>query len=175
MRHTLTVTALLAAGALLAAAAATAATLSVSGTLTGAGALSFNLPSAPSFSATLAGDDQTTSYAPVLGVVDARGSGAGWNVSISSTALTDGSGHNLTQTVSAVSSACHAGSTCTGATNSVTYPITLSTTSAKVFDAAVGTGMGKVDVTPTIQIPVPGNAYAGSYSATLTLTAATGP
>src|SRR5581483_3616628 len=107
--------------------------------------------------------------APVLGVVDARGTGAGWNLTISATALSDGSGHTLAQNVSAVSSACHAGSTC------ITYPLSISTTAAKFFSSALNTGMGKVDVTPTIQIPIPGNSYAGTYTSTVTLATATGP
>jgi hypothetical protein len=133
------------------------------------------MPSAPTFSATLAGDDQTVSYAPILGAVDARGTGTGWNLTVSSTALTDGASHTLTQNLTAATAACHSGSSCTNATNNVSYPITLSTTATKVFNAATNTGMGKIDVTPTIQIPVLGNAYAGSYSATLTVAINSGP
>jgi hypothetical protein len=161
--------------ALALAAAAGAASLAVSGTITGAGALTLTMPSAPTFSATLAGDDQNVSYSPVLGVVDARGSGTGWNLTIASTALSDGSSHTLAQSLTGASSACHSGSTCTNASNNVTYPVSLSTTAAKVFDAAANSGLGKVDVIPTIQIAIPGNAYAGSYSATLTVAATSGP
>ncbi len=92
------------------------------------------------------------------------------------TAFSDGSGHTLAPgTVSAVSAACHAGNSCTAATNAVTYPLTVSSTAAKFYNAAANTGLGKVDVTPTVQVAVPGNAYAGTYTSTVTLAAATGP
>jgi opacity protein-like surface antigen len=162
--------------ALAAATAALASTLTATATVAGTAGISLNLPSAPSLSDTLDGTDQTVSYNPVLGVVDARGSGLGWNLTASASAFSDGAGHTLAAgTVSAVAQACHTGSTCSAATSSVSYPITLSTTAAKVFSAAANTGMGKLDVTPTIQVQVPGNSYAATYTSTLTLATATGP
>jgi hypothetical protein len=157
------------------AAAIASSTLTTTATVAGTAGISLNLPSNPSISDTIDGTDQTVSYSPILGVVDARGTGAGWNLTISATALTDGT-HNLTQTVSSVSSACHAGSTCTAGTSSgITYPLTVSTTAAKFFNAALTTGLGKVDVTPTVQVAIPGNSYAGTYTSTVTLASATGP
>jgi hypothetical protein len=35
--------------------------------------------------------------------------------------------------------------------------------------------MGKIDLTPTIQVAIPGNAYAGTYTSTITLAATAGP
>jgi hypothetical protein len=46
---------------------------------------------------------------------------------------------------------------------------------AKFFNAAANTGLGKVDVTPTVDILVPGNTFAGTYTSTVTLAVATGP
>ncbi len=114
---------------------------------------------------------------PVLGVVDARGSGAGWNLQISATTFSDGAGHTLAPgTVSAAAQACHSGSSCTAATNSgITLPLTITGTAAKFFNAAANTGLGKVDVTPTVQVAIPGNTFAGTYTSTVTLAAATGP
>jgi hypothetical protein len=78
--------------------------------------------------------------------------------------------------VTGATQGCHSGSTCTTATNSVSgYPLTLSGTAVKVFNAAVNSGLGKVDVTPTVQVAIPGNAYAGSYSSTVTVSAVAGP
>ena len=113
----------------------------------------------------------------MLGVVDARGSGAGWNLTVSATSFSDGSGHTLSPgTITGVSGACKAGSTCTNATSSgITYPLTVSGTAAKFFNAAVNSGLGKIDVTPTFSVSIPGNAYAGTYTSTLTLASATGP
>jgi len=177
MKQRILITLIVAAAALAVAAAAFASsTLTATATVAGTAGISLNLPANPSVSATIDGTDQTVSYSPLLGVVDARGTGAGWNLTIAATALSDGSGHTLNQSVSAVSSACHAGSTCTNATSSgITYPLSVSTTAAKFFNAALNSGMGKVDVTPTIQIAIPGNSYAGTYTSTVTLATATGP
>jgi hypothetical protein len=163
--------------ALVASAVALAGTLTTTATVTGTAGISLNLPSNPSISDTLDGTDQTVNYAPILGVVDARGTGAGWNLQISATTFSDGSGHTLAAgTVSSAAQACVGGSTCTAATNSgITLPLTISTTAAKFFNAAALSGLGKINVTPTIGVAIPGNAYAGTYTSTVTLAATTGP
>jgi hypothetical protein len=163
--------------ALVATTAALASTLTATATVSGTAGISMNLPANPSISNTLDGTDQTVSYAPVLGVVDARGSGAGWNLQISATSFSDGAGHTLAPgVVSAAAQACHAGSSCTTATNSgITLPLTVTGTAAKFFNAAAATGLGKLDVTPTVDVQIPGNAYAGTYTSTVTLAATTGP
>jgi hypothetical protein len=165
------------AAALVATTAAFAGTLTPTATVSGTAGISLNLPANPSITDTLDGTDQTVSYAPILGVVDARGSGAGWNLQISATSFSDGSGHTLAPgTVTAVAAACHSGSTCTAATSSgISYPLTVTSTAAKFFNAALNTGLGKIDVTPTVQVAIPGNAYSGTYTSTVTLAAATGP
>ena len=157
--------------------AALAGTLTTTATVSGTAGISLNLPANPAISDTLDGTDQSVSYAPLLGIVDARGSGAGWNLQISATTFSDGAGHTLAQgQVGSVAQACTAGSTCTAATSSgIAYPLTISTTAAKVFNAALNTGLGKLNVTPTINVAIPGNAYAGTYTSTVTLAAATGP
>jgi WxL domain surface cell wall-binding len=163
--------------ALAAATAAVAGNLTTTATVTGTAGISLNLPSNPSISSTLDGTDQTAVYAPILGLVDARGTGAGWNIQISATAFTDGASHTLNQgTVASVAQACVVGTTCTTATSSgITYPLTIGTTAAKFFVAALNTGLGKINVTPTINVAIPGNAYAGVYTSTVTLAATTGP
>lgn len=162
--------------ALVASTAALAANLTATGTVNGTAGISLNLPANPSFTNTLDGTDQTASFAPVLGVVDARGSGAGWNLTVAATTFSDGAGHSLAAgTITGVSAACKAGSSCTAATNSISYPLTISATAAKVFNAALNTGLGKVDVTPTFSVSIPGNSYAGTYTSTVTLATATGP
>ncbi len=177
MKQRILITLSVAAVALVAATAALAGTLTATATIGGTAGVSLNLPSNPSVSDTLDGTDQTVSYSPLLGVVDARGNGAGWNLSISATSFSDGAGHTLSPgTVTTVAQACHSGSSCSAATSSgISYPLTVSGTAAKFFNAALNTGMGKVDVTPTVQVAIPGNAYAGTYTSTVTLAAATGP
>lgn len=168
------------AGVLLAATAAFAAgsgTLTSTATVGGTAGISLNLPANPALSDTIDGSDQTVSYSPILGVVDARGTGTGWNVTVSSTTYSDGSGHTLQPgSVTGVAQACHSGSSCTAATSSgISYPMSVTGTASKLFSAAANTGMGKIDVTPTIQVLIPGNAYAGTYTSTLTLATVSGP
>jgi hypothetical protein len=166
-----------AALALCVSAAALAGTLTATATVTGASGISLNLPANPSLSSSLDGSDQTVSYSPVLGVVDARGSGAGWNLQISATDFSDGAGHSLAAgQVSATAQACHSGSSCTAAVNSgISLPLSIGSTAAKFFSAAALSGLGKIDVTPTVNVTVPGNAYAGTYTSTVTLAAVSGP
>jgi hypothetical protein len=177
MRQRIIIITGLVAVALVASAVAFGSTLTTTATLNGTAGVSMNVPATASFSDTLDGTDQTVSYSTQLGVVDARGTGAGWNLQISATDFADGSGHTLLAgTVTAASQACHSGSSCTAATNSgISLPLTVTTTAAKFFNAAANTGLGKIDVTPTVQVAIPGNAYAGTYTSTVTLAAATGP
>jgi WxL domain surface cell wall-binding len=162
--------------ALAAATAALAGTLTPTATISGAAGMSMNLPSNPSLTDTLDGTDQLVSWSALLGIVDARGSGAGWNLTMSATTFSDGAGHTLAPgSVASVGSACQGGNSCSGATNSVTYPITLGGTATKFFNAGTGSGMGKVDVTPSVDVAIPGNAYAGTYTSTVTLAAVSGP
>lgn len=162
--------------ALAVAAAAVAATLSATAAITGTAGVSLNMPSAPAINATLNGADQSLSYSPLLGVVDARGTGTGWSVTVAATPFTDSANHTFAAgSVTSVAQACAAGSSCSAPTNSVGYPVALSSTASKVFSAAANTGMGKVNVTPTVETTVPGNAYAGNYTSTLTIATALSP
>jgi hypothetical protein len=177
MRQRIIIVIAIAAVALVAATAAVAGNLTTTATVTGTAGISLNLPSNPSITDTLNGADQTVTYAPVLGVVDARGTGTGWNVQISATTFSDGATHTLAPgTVTAASQACTSGSTCTAAVNSgITLPLTITGVAAKFFNAAALSGLAKLDVTPTISVAIPGNAYAGTYTSTVTLAATTGP
>ena len=178
MKQRITIILGIAIVALVASTAALAGTLTATATVSGgAGGLSLNLPSNPSITDTLDGTDQTAAYAPILGGVDPRGTGAGWNLTISATTFSDGSGHTLAAgQVASVAAACHTGSTCTAATSSgISYPLTIGGTASKFFNAAVNTGLGKIDVTPTIDVSIPGNAYAGTYTSTVTLASVSGP
>jgi hypothetical protein len=163
--------------------AASGATAPVTGNIS-AGGLSLSTSATPSFSVSLTGVSQTASYTVPLSTIDATGSGSGWNVTVTSTQFTTGGGtpRTLPTTASAVSgvaTAC-AGTECTAPTNSVGYPLAVpaaptAPTPVKLFNAAVDTGLGSFTLTPTVGVTVPGNAFAGVYSSTLTVAVASGP
>jgi hypothetical protein len=170
--------------ALAAAAVAVAGNITATATVTGAGALGLtHNPTATVSSVTLDGLDQTATYTLPLSITDARGNGAGWNATITSTTFTDASSHTLAtsaSSVSGVTSSCLAGGSCTAPTNAITYPLTVpagatAPAAVKVFNAAANTGMGRFTVTPTIGVAVPGNAYAGTYTSTVTVAVVSGP
>lgn len=177
---------------------ASAATV-VTGTLdiTG-GSLAFinSTPANFTKSLTLNGADQTVNVVEPFDVSDATGSGDGWNIQLASSAFANGTGTPaacssaapcyLPTTATVVSStptvSCDSGSTCTVASNSISYPYTMpaadgsvATTATKMYDAAVNTGMGNMTVTPTMVITVPGNAYSGTYTATIDASLVSGP
>ena len=151
-----------------------------------AGSLAFkSTPPDVSFSATLSGADQTTTASQALDVGDATGSGAGWNITATSTTFTKGSdtlANDSTTVQSAPSVACDAGATCTLATPSggVSYPYTLpaatvAPTATKMFSASPNSGRGNQTVTPSWRLAVPASALAGSYTSTWTLSLSSGP
>ena len=57
----------------------------------------------------------------------------------------------------------------------ISYPITLSATAQTIYNASANTGRGTFSVTSTFQLTYPASTTAGTYSATITLTGATGP
>jgi len=174
------------AAALVGAAVARAATLTVNATVTAGTTLSVAANGTPSFSLTLNGNDQTATYTLPVQVVDARGlfSGGGWNLTVTSTQFSDGSGHTFpasASTITNVTSGCASTSTCTLPTNSVSNSnLALPAgsgppTAVKFFNAANATGLGRINVNATVSVAVPANVFAGSYSSTVTVAIAAGP
>jgi hypothetical protein len=171
--------------ALTVAAVAVAGNVTATATVTpgNGGNLSLSLPSNPSIASTLDGTDQSASYSLALGLNDVRGSGAGWNLTVTSTSFSDGAGHTLaanSSSLTGATSACLAGGSCTAPTNAVSYPLTVpaaatAPAAVKLFDSAANTGMGRFTVTPSVSVAVPGNAYAGAYTSTVTIAAVSGP
>jgi hypothetical protein len=174
----------IATAALAPGATALAATSTVTGNVAG-GALSLVSTATPSFSVTLDGTDQTATYSVPAVVTDARGNGAGWNLTVTSTQFTTGGGSpsTLATDASRITSAtnqCVSGATCTDPTNSIGYPVTIPAAATppaavKYFNAATGSGRGKFDNTADVSVAVPANTDAGTYSSTLTLSAVSGP
>ncbi|MEA2315096.1 MAG: hypothetical protein QOI03_1788 [Solirubrobacteraceae bacterium] len=152
-----------------------------------AGSLAFvSTPPNVSFSATLNGTDQTVTSAQALDVGDATGSGAGWNLTATSTTFTTGGGspHTLSTSATTVGAsptvACDTGVTCVLATNSVSYPYTLpaagtAPVATKLLNAAANTGMGNQTVTPSWKLAVPASTLAGTYTSTWTISLVSGP
>jgi hypothetical protein len=184
MRKTPLIGILVIAAALAAATAAQAIT--VNGTVTGGATLSVAPNGTPSFSLTLNGVDQTTSYTLPVTVVDARGLsvGGGWNLTVTSTQFNDGSGHTFpttASTITGVASACGTNSTCSTPTNSVSNTnlavpaAAVAPAAVKYVNAATATGLGTLNVNATVSVAVPSNVFAGTYSSTVTVSIVAGP
>jgi hypothetical protein len=162
-------------------------------TVTG-GALSITPAVGATSSANLSGGgDKTASYNIGLTISDARGSGDGWSVSLTSTAFSGASGeatgHSLANDASTIASrpdtTCSVGSTCAVATDSgvgsVSYPYTIpadtsAPTATKVYRAVADSGMGNMTTSLPVTIGLPaGTTYAGTYVSTITVTSAAAP
>jgi putative surface cell wall-binding protein len=169
--------------ALILVSAAVAGTITATATVSGAGSLALSNGTTATLSDTLDGTDQTVSYTVPLTLTDARGSGAGWNLTLTSTTFTDGASHTLStsaSTIASVAMACVAGGSRTNATNAIAYPVTIpaaatAPAAVKVFNSAANSGLGRFTITPTVNVAIPGNSYAGSYTSTLTVAAVSGP
>jgi hypothetical protein len=167
-------------------AAAPAMATNASETLT-AGPLGFaTTPGAVTFPATtLNGQNKTVTFQQPLDIADATGAGAGWNITATSTTFTSGS-HTLSTGATTVDTApaapvCDTGVTCTvGGATTASFPYTLpaaatAPTATKLYNAPANTGMGDQTVSPTWTLAIPGNAYAGNYTSTWTLSLVSGP
>ena len=93
--------------ALVLAAVAVAGTVTATATVTGAGSLSLSNGATASISDTLDGTDQSVNYTLPLTMNDLRGSGAGWNLTMTSTAFTNGTQTLGTAASSIASAADH--------------------------------------------------------------------
>jgi hypothetical protein len=166
--------------------ASVAAAITVQGTVTAGSTLTATGVGSPTFNLTLNGVDQTPTYTLPVSVVDARGLavGGGWNLTITSTQFNDGSGHSFptaASTITAVTTACGANSTCLAPTNAVantnlSVPAGATAPAAvKYENAATATGLGTNTISATVQVAVPANVFAGSYSSTVTVAIAAGP
>jgi hypothetical protein len=177
------ITALTAVAMLALPASSLALSVTATGTVSGT-TLSASTSATPSFSANLDNGDSTPTYTMALSTQDTRGTGAGWNLTITSTPFSTGAPNNYVlasnaSTVTGVTESNGSG-TDTAPTNSVTYPVGVPAaatppTAVEIFNAAAGTGMGKFTVTPTVGVFVPQNSFAGTYTSTLTLSMVSGP
>lgn len=151
------------------------------------GTLSFinSTPGNVTFPSTaLDGTNKTTSQTQPFDVSDSRGTGAGWNITATSTTFTN-AGNTLPTGATTIATqpgvSCDAGVTCTTSTVSgVTYPYTLpaagvAPAATRMYNAAANTGLGAMTVTPTWQLAIPASARAGTYTSTWTFSLVSGP
>jgi hypothetical protein len=135
---------------------------------------------------TLNGTNQTVTATLAFDVADATGSGAGWNVSATSTPFTSGS-HSLSDTATTIQSApsilCDILPIgCTLASTLIAYPYTLPAagvppSATPIFDAALGSGLGDQSFTTIWTLAIPANAIASAtpYTSTWTFSLGNGP
>jgi hypothetical protein len=129
---------------------------------------------------TLDGSDQTTNGTTDSAWVakDPTGTGAGWHVTISSTDFTSVGGKTIgvaLMDMQLLDESIVIADGNTKPTSSMTSMTTLSDTPQTLASAAVDAGMGAYDLTPTFQLLVPAETYAGAYTATFTVSILSSP
>ncbi len=127
------------------------------------------------YSATLSGDPLNLTSSFAVGVNDATGSGAGWNLQATISVLTDAASDTIPAADHTIQSVALSGTTGIAPTNGISYPLAIPTSAAKIFNAAVNTGTGQATMTFSTQLMVPADAAVGTYTAALTVTIAAGP
>jgi len=135
---------------------------------------------------TLDGTDKTaTSTSDSWQIVDARGTGAGYCVTIDTTTYSDGS-HTIDPAqsdqeflivISDGDTVCNAGDDTNKPTSQVSSQtaITVNPTTLNIMSGATDEGMGDYNYDPDFTQEVPAETYAGSYTATIVITANSGP
>ena len=108
---------------------------------------------------------------------------AGWNLQLTSTTLT-AAGRTLATDATDITGtsavACGSGAPCTLPVNGVALPAaapagTPAPSPVKFFNAATSSGVGRIDVTLDLATLVPQNAFAGTYTSTVTISVVSGP
>ncbi len=109
--------------------------------------------------------------------IDARGPGAGWNVTVTSTDFTSTTGGiavaNFKIRLPQSSIVKISGNT--SPVSAVTSYQPLGTTALKICSAGTGQGLGTYDYTPDFQLAVPAQTLAGTYQAVVTVSINSGP
>ena len=130
----------------------------------------------PGVSATGLNQTVAGSTTPAWRAKDARGTAAGWNVTVISSNFSGSGGSilvdNFKVQLTAVTTV--AGNTAPAASPASYTALSLATP-LKLLSAALNTGMGTYDYTPQFQLTVPGSAVVGSYTANVTVSVNSGP
>jgi hypothetical protein len=171
-------------------------------TLSLTGPLALTLPTSLSWGLTLNGGNQSivdmVASHQQLTISDQTLTGAGWHVTVAATTLSTG-GHALANTgtlvltgsVSSVAATTAPSATCAPScvppSDAVTYPVAITTaatspTPAEIYNARAASGLGAITLGgPSPASPagwwvnVPANAWAGTYTSTVTLAIVLGP
>lgn len=125
---------------------------------------------------TLDGTDKTsTGSMGTLSVTDARGSGAGWNVTTSATDFFKSGDPSKTISKSGFIVPSIPGvSTISGNTAPTSFSGNLGT-GFKLLSAALNQGMGSYETSPSLELAIPAETFIGTYDSTLTVTVTSGP
>ena len=177
----------LTAVAMLAVTAGIAAAEDATVTVTG-GSLSVSAANVSLSGVTLDGTDQTATSASgsnSWSAVDARGTGVGWNLTIESTDFSDGGTNSIDisavdqnfkiQLLDANIGVTAGNAKPTSSATSLTDIPDAGGSALKFASAAVGEGMGSYTLNPNFELEVPAETYAASYTATITVSAVSGP
>jgi hypothetical protein len=137
---------------------------------------------------TLDGTDKlstSASGANSWSAADARGTGLGWNLTIGATDFDDGAGKTIDIAQADSEFKIQLLDTNVTVTAGNTKPVSSAATltvipdtgSVKFLSAATDTGMGTYAIAPNFELEIPAETYVGSgtYTSTITVTAATGP
>lgn len=158
----------------------------------GGGALSVTAANVTLSAVTLNGADQTATSASgsnAWSAADARGTGAGWHLTIDSTDFTDGGTPLRTVNISAADQQfkiqlLDANITTTAGNAKPTSSVAALTaipeapaTALTFASAATDAGMGSYALNPNFELALPAETYVGTgtYTATITVTAVSGP
>jgi len=169
----------------------------VTATVNGGGLTQSGDFSGASVSVLLNGHNQSKSYTLPITVTDATGSGAGWHLTITSTPFRTAGPPSIllgsASYITGVSAQCQAGNSCTATTSNshaISYPLLVPAgvvlspgpppthgppPAKEFFSADANTGMGTILVTSTISVTIPANAYAATYTSSITLGIVSGP
>ena len=137
---------------------------------------------------TLNGADQTATSASgsnSWSATDARGTGAGWNLTIDSTDFSDGGTNTIDissanqefkiQLLDANITVTTGNTKPTSSVTSLTAIPEAPAAALKFVSAAVDEGMGTYAINPNFELEVPAETVAASYTATITISAISGP
>jgi len=116
---------------------------------------------------------------------DARGTGAGWNVTIEATDFSDGASHTIDisepdqefriQIANANITVIYGNTKPTSSVTSMTAIPTAGGIPLKIVSAALNAGMGRYNIPPAFELMVRAETVAAIYTSTITVAINTGP